>query len=95
MLKGYGGFFESDDGLIPGPGACHPALEGYRNTILASTEAEIYLAVPPSALLTFRRGTAFAEDVLGRRFIWSIWVDQYGRSLASPAMMEWVTYATT
>lgn len=102
MPKSYSGFFESPGGLIPAPGACHPALIDHQATLTNSTGEEFTLEVltypygnewPAMKLLHIRRGWAYGWDTFGNNWVWPVWKDQFGRSVGGEAVL-WDTYAT-
>ena len=102
-MKSYDGFFESTSGLVPAPGACHPALMDHFRTILASTNEEFTIGHltypngpdnwPALKQLHFVRGWAYGWDAWHNYWIWPVWKDQFGRAVGGEAAL-WTTYAT-
>lgn len=90
-----------DGTLVPGPGGYHPALESCRDVVLRHGRNSLEVQVPvfsdltastedPSEYVTpsqliFHPFRVTAVDDVGQHWIWTVWLDQYKRGIASGA----------
>lgn len=94
----YDGWYEAPGGrLIPGPGQCHPGLldvaEFVRETRMSHVRVPLAVSVSASSdtqnfepnirSLDFTLSRWIAYDGLGMPWLWWVWTDNLGRSIAS------------